>query len=90
MHSYSIRLKFNASDRTIDCETILAGLAASVSKEVLTGLATIKLEFPNQEVSIGIKTRPLMEDIRSNKKGKVASKEPGAKPNYNWETSGNN
>ncbi|GJY34320.1 reverse transcriptase domain-containing protein [Tanacetum coccineum] len=32
MHSYAIRLKFNASDHVIDCETLLAGLAASVSK----------------------------------------------------------
>ncbi|GKF13922.1 reverse transcriptase domain-containing protein [Tanacetum coccineum] len=32
MHSYAIRLKFNASDYAIDCETLLAGLAASVSK----------------------------------------------------------
>ncbi|GKB78536.1 reverse transcriptase domain-containing protein [Tanacetum coccineum] len=32
MHSYAIRLKFNASDHVIDCETLLAGLAAFVSK----------------------------------------------------------
>ncbi|GJX90689.1 gag-pol polyprotein [Tanacetum coccineum] len=34
MHSYAIRLKFNASDHVIDCETLLAGLAASVSKGI--------------------------------------------------------
>ncbi|GKB28296.1 reverse transcriptase domain-containing protein [Tanacetum coccineum] len=130
MHSYAIRLKFNASDHAIDCEALLAGLAASISKgmkdlhvfmdslklvaqiegnhtptmeqekrykkeimdatapfhrfrithlpkilnskaEVLTGLATIKLEFLNQEVSIGIKTRPLVEETSSSKKGKA-------------------
>ncbi|GKE99580.1 reverse transcriptase domain-containing protein [Tanacetum coccineum] len=32
MHLYAIRLKFNTSDHVIDCEALLAGLAASVSK----------------------------------------------------------
>ncbi|GKB17591.1 reverse transcriptase domain-containing protein [Tanacetum coccineum] len=32
MHSYAIHLKFNTSDHVIDCEALLAGLAASVSK----------------------------------------------------------
>ncbi|GKD48450.1 gag-pol polyprotein [Tanacetum coccineum] len=149
MHSYAIRLKFNASDYAINCEALLAGLAAFISKgmkdlhvfmdspklvaqikgnhtpsmeeekrykkeimdatapfhrfriahlpkilnskaEVLTGLATIKLEFINQEVSVGIKTTPSVEKTSSNKKGKAVSKEPGANPNYNWETSGSN
>ncbi|GJS24517.1 reverse transcriptase domain-containing protein [Tanacetum coccineum] len=149
MHSHVIRLKFNASDHAIDCETLLAGQAASVSKgmkdlhvfmdspkliaqtegkdmpateqerkykkeimeattpfhrfqithlpkilnskaEVLTGLATIKLEFLNQEVSIGIKTILSVEETSSGKKGKATSKAPGAKPNYNWETSERN
>ncbi|GJX27133.1 reverse transcriptase domain-containing protein [Tanacetum coccineum] len=142
MHSYAIRLKFNTSDRAIDCEALLAGLAASVSKgmkdfhvfmdspklvaqiegnhtpateqerkykketldatapfhrfrithlpkilnskvEVLIGLATIKLEFLNQEVSVGIKTRPSVEKTSSNKKGKSTRNVPGAKSNYN-------
>ncbi|GKC01840.1 gag-pol polyprotein [Tanacetum coccineum] len=149
MHSYVIRLKFNTSDHTIDCEALLTGLAASISKgmkdlhvfmdslklvaqiegnqtpalekekrykkeimdatapfhrfrithlpkilnskaEVLTGLATVKLEFLNQEVSVGIKTRPSVEETSSSKKGKAASNVLGAKPNYNWETSGSN
>ncbi|GKB69240.1 reverse transcriptase domain-containing protein [Tanacetum coccineum] len=149
MHSYAIRLKFNASNHAIDCEALLAGLAASVSKgmkdlhvfinsltlvakiegnhtptmeqerkykeeiinatapfhmfritylpkilnskaEVLTGLATIKLEFLNQEVSVGIKTRPSMEETSSSKKEKVASNVPRIKPNYNWGTSRSN
>ncbi|GJV21871.1 hypothetical protein Tco_1370891 [Tanacetum coccineum] len=106
MHSYVIRLKFNTSDYAIDCEALLAGLAASISKcmkdlhvlmdspkfwithhpkilnskeEVLTGLATIKLEFLNQEVSAGIKIRPSVEETSSNKKRKVASNVLGAK-----------
>ncbi|GKE38193.1 reverse transcriptase domain-containing protein [Tanacetum coccineum] len=148
-HSYAIRLKFNTFDHAIDCEALLAGLAASVSKgvkdlhvfmdspklvaqikgnhtpatgqerkykreimdatalfhrfrithlpknlnskaEVLTGLATIKLEFLNQKVSVAIKTRPSVEETSSSKKGKAASNVPGAKPSYNWETSGSN
>ncbi|GJW61839.1 reverse transcriptase domain-containing protein [Tanacetum coccineum] len=149
MYSYAFRLKFNASNHAMDCEALLAGLAAFVSKgikdlhvfmdslklvaqtegnhtpateqerkykkeimdatapfyrfwithlpknlnskaEVLTRLATIKLEFLNQEVSVGIKTRPSVEETSSSKKGKAASKVPGAKPNYNWEDSGSN
>ncbi|GKA29211.1 hypothetical protein Tco_0715456 [Tanacetum coccineum] len=58
--------------------------------EVLTGLATIKLEFLNQEVSVSIKTRPSVEETSSSKEEKSASNVPGAKPNYNWETSGSN
>ncbi|GJZ79985.1 gag-pol polyprotein [Tanacetum coccineum] len=58
--------------------------------EVLTGLATIKWEFLNQEVSVGIKTRPSVEETSSNKKGKAASNVSGAKSNYNWEASGSN
>nr|GEW67988.1 hypothetical protein [Tanacetum cinerariifolium] len=50
--------------------------------EVLTGLATIKLEFLNQEGSIGIKTRPSVEKTSSSKKEKAASNVPGTKPNY--------
>ncbi|GJW22673.1 reverse transcriptase domain-containing protein [Tanacetum coccineum] len=42
--------------------------------EVLTGLATIKLEFLNQEVSVGIKTRPSIE---------ATNNAPGTKPNCN-------
>ncbi|GJR37620.1 reverse transcriptase domain-containing protein [Tanacetum coccineum] len=143
MHSYAIRLKFNASDHARDCEALLAGLIASVSKgmkdlyvfmdsltlvaqiegnhtpattherkykeeimmatdpfhrfrithlprilnskiEVLTGLETIKLEFLNQEVSVGIKTRPSIEVERA------TSKVPAKKSNYDWETIGSN
>ncbi|GJX14930.1 hypothetical protein Tco_0206688 [Tanacetum coccineum] len=57
--------------------------------EVLTGLATIKLEFLNQEVSVSIKTKPSVEEM-SSKKGKAASNVPGAKPNYNWKASRSN
>nr|GEV35265.1 hypothetical protein [Tanacetum cinerariifolium] len=32
MHSYAIRLKFNASDYAVDCKALLAGLVASVNK----------------------------------------------------------
>ncbi|GJU31437.1 hypothetical protein Tco_1175026 [Tanacetum coccineum] len=58
--------------------------------EVLAGLATIKLELLNQEVSMGIKTRPSMEETSNNKKGKEVSNAPRAEPNYNREASGSN
>ncbi|GJY31354.1 reverse transcriptase domain-containing protein [Tanacetum coccineum] len=34
MHSYAIHLKFNASGLAMDCEALLAGLVASVSKSM--------------------------------------------------------
>ncbi|GJY85490.1 hypothetical protein Tco_0499516 [Tanacetum coccineum] len=58
--------------------------------EVLTGLTTITLELLNQEVSVGIKTRPSVEETSSSKKGKSASNAPRAEPNYNREASGSN
>nr|GEU69532.1 hypothetical protein [Tanacetum cinerariifolium] len=45
--------------------------------KMLTGLATIKLEFLNQEVSVGIKTRPSVEEISSSKKEKATNNVPG-------------
>ncbi|GJW16604.1 hypothetical protein Tco_0024040 [Tanacetum coccineum] len=62
----------------------------NLKAEVLTGLATIKQEFVNQETSLGIKTRPSVEETSSSKKGKATSKALGAKPNYNHEASGSN
>nr|GEW19447.1 retrovirus-related Pol polyprotein from transposon TNT 1-94 [Tanacetum cinerariifolium] len=58
--------------------------------EVLTGLATIKLKFLNQELSVGIKTRPSVEETSSSKKGKVTNNAPGTKPNCNYEVSESN
>ncbi|GJY82413.1 reverse transcriptase domain-containing protein [Tanacetum coccineum] len=62
----------------------------NLKAKVLTGLTTIKLEFLNQEVSVGIKTRPSVEEARSNKKGKAASNASRAEPNYNHEASRSN
>ncbi|GKE11339.1 reverse transcriptase domain-containing protein [Tanacetum coccineum] len=62
----------------------------NLKAEVLIRLATIKLEFLNQKVSVGIKTRPSIEETNSGKKGKVTSKAPEAKPNYNHEASRSN
>ncbi|GJT62523.1 reverse transcriptase domain-containing protein [Tanacetum coccineum] len=149
MHSYAIRLNFDAPDYIMDYEALLAGLIASASKgmkdlhvfidskilvdqvegsrtptmeearkyredimdssalfhkfqithlpkklnskaEVLTGLATIKLEFLNQEVSMGIKTRPSVKVGSDGKEGKATSKVRMGKPNYNWKTSRSN
>ncbi|GJS47332.1 reverse transcriptase domain-containing protein [Tanacetum coccineum] len=58
--------------------------------EVLTGLATIMLELLNQEVSVGIKTRPSVEETSNSKKGKSATNAPREEPNYNREASGSN
>ncbi|GKB42058.1 hypothetical protein Tco_0887000 [Tanacetum coccineum] len=58
--------------------------------EVPTGLVTIKLKFLNQEVLVGIKTRPSVEVGSDDKEGKATKKVPMRKPNYNWETSGSN
>ncbi|GJV42720.1 reverse transcriptase domain-containing protein [Tanacetum coccineum] len=49
----------------------------------------LDLEFLNQEVSVGIKTKPAVEETSSSKKGKAASNAPRAEPNYNREASGN-
>ncbi|GJZ63759.1 reverse transcriptase domain-containing protein [Tanacetum coccineum] len=51
--------------------------------ELLTGLATIKLEFLNQEVLVGIKTRPSVKVRNDDKEGKATSKVPMRKPSYN-------
>ncbi|GJY57380.1 retrovirus-related pol polyprotein from transposon TNT 1-94 [Tanacetum coccineum] len=58
--------------------------------EVLTGLATRKLEFLNQEVSMSLKTRPSVEMEGSSKGGNPTGKATMRKPNYIWETSGSN
>ncbi|GKC95199.1 reverse transcriptase domain-containing protein [Tanacetum coccineum] len=147
MYSYAIRLKFKASSYAMDCEALLAGLAASANQgmkdlhvfidsltlvaqvegnhtpamkqerrykkkimdatvlfyrfrvthllkilnlkaEVLTWLATINLEYLNQEVSIGIKTRPSIEDTSRSKKGKTTNNAPETKPKCTREASG--
>ncbi|GKD38795.1 hypothetical protein Tco_1259002 [Tanacetum coccineum] len=86
MYSYAIRLKFKASNYAIDCEALLAGLAASNNQ----GLVTINLEYLNQEVSVGIKTRPSVEETSRIKKGKTTNNAPGMKPNCNHEASESN
>ncbi|GJS97904.1 reverse transcriptase domain-containing protein [Tanacetum coccineum] len=60
----------------------------NLKAEVLTGLATINLEYLNQEVSIGIKTRPSVEDTSSSKKGKTTNNAPEIKPKCTREASG--
>ncbi|GJY99643.1 hypothetical protein Tco_0517073, partial [Tanacetum coccineum] len=131
MYSYAIRLKFKASNYAMDCEALLAGLAAyanqegnhtptteherrykkeiidatilfhrfrithlpkilNLEAEVLAGLATINLEYLNQEVSVGIKTRPSVEETSSSKKGKTTNNSPGTKLNCNREASESN
>ncbi|GKA88554.1 hypothetical protein Tco_0810318 [Tanacetum coccineum] len=43
---------------------------------------------PQKEVSVGIKTRPSVEETSSSNKGKAASNAPRAEPNYNGKASG--
>nr|GEV86802.1 hypothetical protein [Tanacetum cinerariifolium] len=47
----------------------------NLKAEALTGLAYIKLEFLNQEVSVGIKTRPTVGATRKGLKNQEQSKE---------------
>nr|GEU69568.1 hypothetical protein [Tanacetum cinerariifolium] len=60
----------------------------NLKAEVLKGLATIKLEFLNHEVSVGIKTRPSMTS--NCEKGKAISNALGTKPNCSHEAGGSN
>ncbi|GKB88791.1 hypothetical protein Tco_0961063 [Tanacetum coccineum] len=53
-------------------------------------IGNYKFGLLNQEVSVGIKTRPSVEEASSSKKGKATSNVLGAKPNYNCEASGSN
>ncbi|GJX82584.1 reverse transcriptase domain-containing protein [Tanacetum coccineum] len=62
----------------------------NLKAEVLIGLATINLEYLNQEVSVGIQTRPSVEETSSNKKGKTTNNAPRTKLNFNHEASGSN
>nr|GEU45608.1 protein NYNRIN-like [Tanacetum cinerariifolium] len=73
---YAIRLNFNAPNNIMNYKALLAGLVASAGKEMLTGLATIQLEFLNKEVSVGIKTRPTVEMESDKKERRVTGKMP--------------
>ncbi|GJV92733.1 hypothetical protein Tco_1540546 [Tanacetum coccineum] len=53
-------------------------------------IGNYKFGLLNQEVSVGIKTRPSVEEASSSKKGKATSNVLGAKPNYNCKASGSN
>nr|GEZ25604.1 hypothetical protein [Tanacetum cinerariifolium] len=89
MHSYAICLKFHAFNHVMDYEALLAGLAASTNHGMKDLHVFIdSLTLVTQEVSVGIKTRPSVEETSSSKKGKAASNAPRAEPNYNREASG--
>ncbi|GJY91709.1 hypothetical protein Tco_0507491 [Tanacetum coccineum] len=118
MHSYAIRLKFNAYNYVMDCEALLAGLAASTNQGMkdlhvfvnsltlvpthtppkifepksrsVNRIGNYKAGIPQPGVSVGIKTRPSVKEVRSSKKGKAASNAPRVEPNYNHEASGSN
>ncbi|GKC71228.1 reverse transcriptase domain-containing protein [Tanacetum coccineum] len=64
--------------------------ALSPKAEVLIGLATIKLEFLNQKVSVGVKTRPSVEGEDNCKGRDTTEKAVVRKPNFIWENSGSN
>ncbi|GJR99944.1 hypothetical protein Tco_0316453 [Tanacetum coccineum] len=95
-NSYNKILENNLQ-KSLDYEALLVGLAASTNQgmkdlnvfiDSLTLVA--QLEFLNQEVSMGIKTRPSVEETSSSKKGKAATTAPMAEPNYNREASRSN
>nr|GEU43420.1 putative retrotransposon Ty1-copia subclass protein [Tanacetum cinerariifolium] len=91
MYSYAIRLKFNASNHAMDCEALLVGLAASTNQGTKDLHYFIdSLTLVSQEVSVGIKTRPSVEETSSTKKGKETRNMPEVKPNYNCKASGSN
>ncbi|GKB66821.1 hypothetical protein Tco_0928233 [Tanacetum coccineum] len=65
-------------------ETIEEGLAASTNQGMKDLHVFIdSLTLVAQEVSVGIKTRPSVEETSSSNKGKAASNAPRAEPNYN-------
>ncbi|GJV04458.1 hypothetical protein Tco_1338027 [Tanacetum coccineum] len=49
------------------------------------GLATIKLEFLNQEVSVGIKTRPSVKTESKHPGRNTTGKATTRKPSSSWE-----
>ncbi|GJW68845.1 hypothetical protein Tco_0123269 [Tanacetum coccineum] len=61
--------------------------ALNPKSEALTGLASIGLEFLNQEVSVGVKTRPSMEsqDKLLEKIGNAPKKAASGKSSPTWE-----
>ncbi|GKC96238.1 reverse transcriptase domain-containing protein [Tanacetum coccineum] len=80
MYSYAIRLKFKASNYAMDCEALLAGLAASANqgmKDLHVFIDSLTLVAQKKETS-------------SSKKGKTTNNAPGTKPNCNREASGSN
>ncbi|GKA09204.1 reverse transcriptase domain-containing protein [Tanacetum coccineum] len=56
----------------------------------VNSVGNYKAGILNHEVSVGIKTRPSVEETSNSKKGKATSNVPKAKPNYNCEASGSN
>ncbi|GJY94712.1 hypothetical protein Tco_0511073 [Tanacetum coccineum] len=46
MHSYAIRLKFNASDHAMDCEALLAGLVYMLEPKIVNGVGNHKAGIP--------------------------------------------
>ncbi|GJY13467.1 hypothetical protein Tco_0382776 [Tanacetum coccineum] len=77
--SYTIRLNFHAFEESMDYEALLAGLVTSI------GLATIKPKFLNQEVSVGIKTKPLLETKSMSPGRNITRKAIVRKPSSSWE-----
>ncbi|GJR83597.1 reverse transcriptase domain-containing protein [Tanacetum coccineum] len=102
VYSYAIRLNFHASEDSMDYEALLVGLVTSARRgmkdlhvfvdskmlvdQALKGLAPIKLELLNQEVSVGIKTRPTVETARKDlEETRNEAKEAMEKLKSTWE-----
>ncbi|GJU14054.1 reverse transcriptase domain-containing protein [Tanacetum coccineum] len=68
MHSYAIRLKFNTSNRAMDCEALLAGLVASVSKgmkdlQIFIDSLTLVAQIEGNHMPIMEQERKYKEEI---------------------------
>nr|GEV66341.1 hypothetical protein [Tanacetum cinerariifolium] len=88
MYSYAIRLKFNASNHAMDSEALWYERLSCLYGFTKVGCSNRRKPYASngtreEEVSLGIKTRPSIEETSSSKKGKAASNVPGAKANYN-------
>ncbi|GKC27326.1 hypothetical protein Tco_1034620, partial [Tanacetum coccineum] len=97
IYSYAIRLNFDTLDHNMYYEALLEGLvegsrtaAKKEARKYEEEIMDAALEFVNQEVSVGIKTRPSVKVGSDGKEGKATSKVPIRMLYYNWETSGSN
>ncbi|GKF43322.1 reverse transcriptase domain-containing protein [Tanacetum coccineum] len=68
MHSYAIRLKFHASNHVIDCEALLAGLAASTNQgmkdlHIFVNSLTLVAQIEGSHISVTEQEKKYKEEI---------------------------